>query len=158
MVAIPVVAFAVAGSAVVLIHQKLSEAFLRPVVAASKAERAEFGRLSGRWRLVAVERDGASAAVPKVELTISERSFTWDGDDGKRTGSLHPVVTRNPLGISLWLMTGPKSGTVQHGLYRVDGSHLILCLAPPEVLGESLPDGFTTKGTKNELLTFTRVE
>ena len=158
MVAIPVVAFAVAGSAIALIHQKLSEAFLRPVVAASKSERAELGRLSGRWRLIAIERDGAAGAVPKIELSISERSFTWDGDGGTRTGSVQPLVNRNPLGISLWQMTGPEPGTIRHGLYRFDGPNLVLCLAPPEVLGEALPTGFTTQGTKNELLTFSKAE
>lgn len=161
MVGLPVVAFATVGAAVGLAHHKLTEALTRPNVAQSQAEQAVREKLTGKWKLVALEKDGSAAPVPPVTLTITRQKFTWDSDADPRSGSLFVNVTRNPMGAAMWFADPGMNripGTTRNGLLKVTADRLVLCLGQPDTFGEDLPADFATKGTKNELFTFEKVE
>jgi uncharacterized protein (TIGR03067 family) len=157
MVALPVAAFALVAGAVGMAHNKLTQALTRPNVAMSQAEKAVQEKTAGTWKLVALEKDGAAAEVPAVTLTVDGQKFTWDAGAEKQGGAIYVNVGRNPLGVTMWFAdagANQASGLTRHGLLKVTADRLVLCLGQPETYGEALPDGFTTKGTTNELFTF----
>ena len=158
MVVLPVATLGAVASAVLLAHDKLTQAMFRPAAAHAMAERAELDRLSGQWKLVALERDGSPAAVPTVTLTLDGTQVTWDAGEATWSGTIHLILTRNPPALSLWQSTGPDRGAVRHGLFKLKANRLEMCIGQPHALGENLPADFTTRGTANELLTFSRVE
>ena len=161
VVALPVAAFAIVAGAVGLAHNKLTQALTRPNVAQSQAERAVEQKLTGKWKLVALEKDGAAAPVPLVTLTVTGRKFTWESADEPQGGSLFVNVARNPMGVVMWFGDAGSDrvpGLTRNGLLKVTADRLVLCLGQSDTFGENLPADFTTKGTANELFTFEKVE
>lgn len=158
MVLLPVVMFATIAAAIGLAHNKLTQALTRPHLGQSQAERTEREKLAGKWKLIAVERDGAAVEVPEATLTFTADGYSWDQDGVGRGGAYFPHVTRNPPGLTMWQADGPDPGITRNGLYKHVGDRLVLCLGHPEAFAENLPADFTTKGTTNELFTFGRTE
>ncbi len=161
MVLLPVAAFAAVTSAVALAHTKLTQAFTRPATHYTQAERAALDKLAGKWMVLSLERDGKSVDTPNNPadtLTVSGNKFTWVRGGVEKTGTVTVLLNRNPLGIMFWYPNDPDPGTTQHGLYTFTGNRLLLCVGPPNALGEDIPADLETRGTKNERFTLEKVE
>jgi len=161
MVLLPVAAFAAVTSAVALAHTKLTEAFTRPAFAHSQAEKTALDKLAGKWMVVTLERDGKTVDTPSNPadtLTISGHKFTWVRGGVEKNGTVQLVLNRNPVGIVFWYPNDPDAGTTQYGIFTFVGDRLLLCVGPPNALGEDIPADLETRGTKNERFTLQKIE
>jgi uncharacterized protein (TIGR03067 family) len=159
MVGLPTLAFAFSALALIVPYVKLIEGLTRTGESPRSPKHAERDRLAGTWRLVSVERAGHRTPedqVPPDRLTIEGARFTWTHAGADRSGLMDLDISRNIHGLHLLDVNGPQAGSLQWGIYQVEGKRLTLCLAPPDTYDE-VPDAFASQGTQNELLTFERV-
>lgn len=108
---------------------------------------SDLDRLQGVWQLVAMERDGESAAPE--ELTRDTATYEGNritlrsGEKVRRRGIITLDPSRTPKAINTWDLDGPFEDQTIPGIYELDGDTLRLCFGGP---GELRPRTFTTKG------------
>ncbi|MCI0738298.1 MAG: TIGR03067 domain-containing protein [Gemmataceae bacterium] len=87
--------------------------------------------LQGSWKLISVETEGQK--VPPEQLKVTRLIFTSDkltiqeGDKVRETYTFLLAPEKNPKGIDMKAISGPRKGQTILGIYDVVGNVLRLC-------------------------------
>ncbi len=112
-------------------------------------------RLQRAWKVVYAQRDGRSIRFPgKPKATFSEDKLVLKGILGQEELKAQFVLDErtSPKAITLTVEFRGDTGRLE-GIYSLENDVLQLCLADRLA---PRPAGFTTQGTKQHLLVFTR--
>jgi len=134
-----------------------------PSVDEDEPSKEEFARLQGSWRLTNAERAGRPVAE-RATLDFQRapgrgvQQFRWTHNGQTASGYPELDFRGKPKWITFIFTTGPDQAKRQRGIYKMAGGELILCLAPPDALGDDLPEEFATQDNDCVLYRFRRVE
>ena len=121
-------------------------------------------RLTGDWKVVALEANGKKAPAAELEgmrwsFSGAEVRFTDPGEEpgGKTSVKLDP--TQSPKHIDLVTLEGKSKGTTSQGIYKLEKDRLVICLRDPSRAEKGRPTTFVP-GALSELgvITLERVQ
>lgn len=122
----------------------------------SEDAEAESKKLQGAWVLVSTESDGKTVASESLKgrdvrmVFEDDRVIAKMGEKSVSLGTFKLDPTRTPR----WYDRISTDGTPRHGIYRLEGDRLTICLAG---LGKDRPTDFGTKqGDGLSLLVYQR--
>jgi uncharacterized protein (TIGR03067 family) len=108
--------------------------------------------LEGEWRFDALEVDGAEVPASMMSgsrLLIDGDRSRMESAEGIYEGIFTIDVEATPAHIDVEFVAGPEVGNWSHGIFRLDGDELLLCIG---VVGSRRPTTFaTTRGSGHAL-------
>lgn len=114
--------------------------------------------LEGSWSFERLEIDGTvlpAAAMQSSRLLIDGDRFRTESPEGTYEGEFTIDVEAQPHQIHIEFVEGPEAGNWNHGIFRLEGDALELCL---DVNGKPCPGAFaTSRGSGHALETLRRV-
>ncbi len=102
--------------------------------------------LEGTWTFVRLEVDGdavPAAALRSSRILIDGDRFRTESPEATYEGTFIIDVEAEPHRIDIDFVAGPEAGRTNHGIFRLDGDRLEICL---DVNGGPAPAGFRTTG------------
>lgn len=99
--------------------------------------------LEGTWAVEALEVDGAQLppeALSTSQLLLDGDRFRFESPESNYEGVFTIDVEAEPHTIDIDFVEGPEAGRTNHGIFRVDGDELLLCL---DVNGRPAPRLFS---------------
>lgn len=111
--------------------------------------------LEGTWSFERLEVDGRPSEVPEqARLLIDGDRFRMPSPEGGYDGVFTIDVEAEPHLIDIDFVEGPEAGTVNRGIFRLEGDRFELCL---DMTGRARPGRFATApGTGHALETLRR--
>ena len=120
-------------------------------------KKTDLDHLQGAWTIVSLEIEKQAMApemLAGASIVVKGRTFTTVGMGATYNGTVAIDTTKAPKTIDLTFTTGPQKGTINPGIYELDGETWRLCL---QTRGQDRPARFATKaGTGLALETLTR--
>ena len=114
--------------------------------------------LEGDWRFANLTLDGGvipPAAVERSRLLIDGDRFRTESPEATYEGIFNINVEAEPHEIDIEFVEGPEAGNTNHGIYRLGGDRLEICL---DINGKPRPAGFiSAPGSGHALETLQRV-
>ena len=101
--------------------------------------------LEGEWRFESLQIDGNDmprALIAPSRLLIDGDRFQMQSPEASYDGRFTIDISKSPSWIDIEFVEGPDAGNASHGIFELDGDHLIICLG---VVGASRPAAFETK-------------
>lgn len=114
--------------------------------------------LVGRWKLVGFERGGIGQ--PQRPLPAGSMSFDKDGGftgsfpDHEMGGTFAIDPSKTPATVDFVHAKEPDKGKPMYAIYKLEGTKLTLCAAPPGKPATQRPTTFATRDTDNVLFIF----
>jgi uncharacterized protein (TIGR03067 family) len=118
----------------------------------------EMKQFQGTWKVVSVEHMGQLRQGSNLRVTFKGNKYTATsiGNRVIEEGTFSIDPSRKLKTIDLSILTGNDKGSIQRGLYELQGDTLKFCLAQP---GKDRPIAFSTRtGTGFELFVLKRVK
>jgi len=113
--------------------------------------------LEGTWEFAALEIDGGTmppGALVASRLLIDGDRFRMESPEANYEGVFNIDVEAEPHGIDIEFVAGPEAGNTNHGIFRIAGDRLEICL---DVNGKARPSAFrTAAGSGHALETLRR--
>ncbi|SIN81942.1 uncharacterized domain TIGR03067 protein [Singulisphaera sp. GP187] len=121
----------------------------------------ELKAIAGNWRVVHFEHKGKVApdGDAKASLAIEaggKAVLKPQGGEIRFTLSVDP--SKSPKQITLTYDEGPLKDAKQFGIYKLEGTKLTICMAPPKRPEIERPEGFTTEEKDRTLVIHERVD
>lgn len=114
--------------------------------------------LEGTWCIERMEVEGAELPAPifaDTRLLIDGDRFRTETPEADHEGIFNLDIEGEPAAIDIEFVAGPEAGNRNHGIFRLDGDTLEICL---DVNGKARPQGFrTAKGSGQVWERFHRV-
>jgi uncharacterized protein (TIGR03067 family) len=101
--------------------------------------------LEGTWQFVTLEVDGQAmppAMLGSSRILIDGDRFRTESPEATYEGVFTIDVEADPCGIDLDFVEGPEAGKRNHGIFRLAGDRLEICL---DMTGRSRPAAFRTQ-------------
>jgi uncharacterized protein (TIGR03067 family) len=101
--------------------------------------------LEGEWRLARLEIDGNALPATVTEHTrilIDGDRFRTESPEGTYEGRLAIDTEATPPHFDVHFIAGPEAGNTSHGIFKLDGDNLTLCLG---LVHSPRPTAFATK-------------
>jgi uncharacterized protein (TIGR03067 family) len=108
--------------------------------------------LEGDWRFTSLEVDGAAVApdmLGQSRLLIDGDRFRTESPEANWEGIFTVDAEASPAAIDIEFVSGPDAGETCHGIFRLDGDSLQLCLG---VVGAPRPEAFATRAGSGHAL------
>lgn len=113
--------------------------------------------LEGTWEFVSLEIEGApmsAAMLTTSRILIDGDRFRSESPGAIYEGEFNIDVEAEPHEIDIDFVEGPEAGNRNHGIFRLDGDRLTICL---DMNGKARPTAFrTAAGSGQALETLTR--
>ncbi len=113
--------------------------------------------LEGTWEFAALEIDGGTMppdSLSASRLLIDGDRFRMESPEANYEGVFNIDVEAEPHGIDIEFVAGPEAGNTNHGIFRIAGDRLEICL---DVNGKPRPTAFrTAAGSGHALETLRR--
>ncbi|QDV34241.1 TIGR03067 domain-containing protein [Tautonia plasticadhaerens] len=124
---------------------------LGPTARADDGAKAEFDRLQGHWKGVALESDGRKATEAEIEA-MKDGGWSFEGDVVSfEDPRIPPIRSRveldlatDPRSLDLIGLDGPQEGKVMRGIYKIEGDRLTICLRDLASDSKGRPSEFAT--------------
>jgi uncharacterized protein (TIGR03067 family) len=118
----------------------------------------ELARHQGTWVATSFVWDGHESppeVVASIRRIVEGRHVVWKRDGKSFAGTtLELDPTKEPHAIDVIPDGGPSMGKRVLGIYKLEGDHLTICMAPPD---RERPSEFRAgKGSGLTLMSFTR--
>jgi len=117
--------------------------------------KTDIEKLQGVWNIVALEMDGHAAGDPgDARIVVKGERFTSLSMGAIYEGTVHVDASQSPKAFDLRFTKGPEKGSVNYGIYELEGDTWKICL---NMQGKSRPKKFaTTAGSGLALETLRR--
>lgn len=105
---------------------------------------AQLRALEGAWSFAYLEVDGhplPMAALAASQILIDGDRFRTESPEGNYEGIFNINVEAQPHEIDIEFVAGPEAGNSNHGIFRLQGERLEICL---ELNGKARPTAFLT--------------
>lgn len=100
--------------------------------------------LEGIWTFAHLEIDGAilrASELAASRILIDGDRFRTESPEATHEGIFNINVETQPHEIDIEFVAGPEAGNINHGIYRLDGDQLEICL---DLNGKARPETFST--------------
>ncbi len=129
-----------------------------PILADDDPVAAEWEKMQGEWRAVAMEIQGQAvdeSEVPEVTIEITEPGkIEATTPDGEVEASMEIDLAQNPDQLDIRHTGGVFANQNQYGIYRWEGEKLVMCIGSPGGNAIDRPSRFSTQGTQDLMITF----
>ena len=128
---------------------------VRALIAADAEDaKKDLDKLQGTWVLVAGERDGkkfTEEEVKKTKLFIKGETFRIPESSvaTSEDGIIKIDPSKKPKEMDSTTGSGPDTGKIWQGIYKLHGDTYKVCFAPP---GKERPKEFSSKAGSGHLL------
>src|SRR4051812_49338703 len=101
--------------------------------------------LEGEWAFDSLQVDGSDmprAMIAASKLLLDGDRFRMESPEGNYDGRFTIDTAAKPMQIDIEFVEGSEAGNTVHGLFKLDGDALTICLG---LAGSSRPTTFATK-------------